>query len=121
MEKLLEINALNVSVSIKEKSGRTILSDVNIIINRGDFIFLKGNNGSGKSTFLNVLARYTPPQTSYYISGKSAYYGDNTRNSFDIFIPNVDMQWYKQQICYIEQTRIAKKLFSDIFMTLCPR
>jgi ABC-type cobalamin/Fe3+-siderophores transport system ATPase subunit len=118
MEKLLEIDALN--ILIKEKAARTasnklILSDVNITINKGDFIFLKGNNGSGKSTFLNILARYTPPRTTYCVSGKCAYYGNGIKNKFDIFTPNVDMQWYRQQVCYIEQTRMIKENILQYF------
>lgn len=44
----------NVSLNIQET---VIASDINLIINKGDKIAIIGKNGSGKSTFLNVLLR----------------------------------------------------------------
>jgi ABC-type multidrug transport system ATPase subunit len=119
MEKILEISGF--SVHIKEKVTRNfreklILSNVNITINNGDFIFLKGNNGSGKSTFLNILTRNTPLQTRYYVSGECIYYGDRFKNAYNILRSDDDIQWYKQQVCYIEQqTQMAMGSVSQYF------
>jgi len=44
-----------------ELGGRTILSDVNIAIYRGDKIGILGPNGSGKTTLLRVLLGELPP------------------------------------------------------------
>lgn len=42
--------------NIKRAFGtKQILKDLDIIINRGDFISILGQSGSGKSTFLNIL------------------------------------------------------------------
>jgi ABC-type lipoprotein export system ATPase subunit len=42
--------------NIKRAFGtKQILTDLDIIINRGDFISILGQSGSGKSTFLNIL------------------------------------------------------------------
>lgn len=42
------------------RDGNTILSDVNISVSEGDFIYLIGKVGSGKSTFLKSIYREIP-------------------------------------------------------------
>ncbi|MFT4222702.1 cell division ATP-binding protein FtsE [Dysgonomonas sp.] len=42
------------------RDGNTILSDVNISISKGDFVYLIGKVGSGKSTFLKSIYREIP-------------------------------------------------------------
>ena len=42
------------------RDGNTILSDVNISISEGDFVYLIGKVGSGKSTFLKSIYREIP-------------------------------------------------------------
>jgi ABC-type multidrug transport system ATPase subunit len=46
------INIKEATILFKKKS---ILSDLNIKINKGDFIFVTGPNGSGKTTFLMLI------------------------------------------------------------------
>ena len=41
-----------------EKAGRTILSSVNMTLNAGDIVIVKGKNGSGKTSFLKCLAGF---------------------------------------------------------------
>lgn len=41
--------------------NRQILSDVNLQINRGDFIIISGPNGGGKTTLLRILLRLLRP------------------------------------------------------------
>ena len=41
-----------------EKGGRTIFSSVNMILNQGDIVLVKGKNGSGKTSFLKCLAGF---------------------------------------------------------------
>lgn len=43
-----------------ERDGNTILTDINIKISEGDFVYLIGKVGSGKSTFLKSLYREIP-------------------------------------------------------------
>lgn len=50
MTKLIE--AKNI---YKEFGGRTVLNDINVVINKGDFVSIMGRSGSGKSTLLNIL------------------------------------------------------------------
>lgn len=68
------IELKNVSVSIQD---RPILHDISCTINPGDFIVLVGANGSGKSTFFDVLTgRRKPEQGTILFDGK-----DSTRES----------------------------------------
>jgi zinc/manganese transport system ATP-binding protein len=44
-------------------SGRTILEDVNLTVNEGEFIAVLGPNGAGKSTLLKLLLGLIKPST----------------------------------------------------------
>ena len=45
----------------KTFSGRRVLTDVDLAVSHGDIHALVGSNGSGKSTFIKILAGYHPP------------------------------------------------------------
>ena len=42
----------NANISHKDHK---VLSEVNVVVNKGEFVFLIGKNGSGKSSFLKTL------------------------------------------------------------------
>jgi heme exporter protein A len=51
-------------VGIGKKFGfRQVLRNVNLILNKGDFILLLGNNGAGKSTMMRILCLLMNPST----------------------------------------------------------
>jgi ATP-binding cassette subfamily B protein len=56
--KISAIEFRNVSVSL---GGRDILKDLNLKINRGEKIAIVGDNGSGKTTIINLLLRLYEP------------------------------------------------------------
>ena len=58
--KKIELSNLSFSYSSEES---LVLNDINLIINRGDVIGLKGESGSGKSTLINVLLGLLDPST----------------------------------------------------------
>lgn len=43
--------------------GKPVLKDLNLKINRGDFLMIAGENGAGKSTLLNLLFLSCKPQS----------------------------------------------------------
>lgn len=55
---ILEIN--HITVSYQDK--RSIISDIHLTVNQGEFISIIGKSGCGKSTLLNVIAGYIQPQ-----------------------------------------------------------
>lgn len=54
-----------------ERDERVILRDVDLDINRGDFIAVTGPNGGGKTTLLRIMLRLVRPS-----SGDVEYFGD---------------------------------------------
>lgn len=55
-------NLTNISTMVTDSSGNktTILDNLNLTINEGDFITVLGTNGAGKSTLFNVIAGDIP-------------------------------------------------------------
>lgn len=47
-------------VSFAYEEGKKILKDLNVIIDRGEWIAVIGNNGSGKTTFFHYLKGLLP-------------------------------------------------------------
>ena len=43
------------------KNGVTAVYDVNLTVNKGEFIFIMGSSGSGKSTLIKLLYREEKP------------------------------------------------------------
>lgn len=70
-----------------------VLNNLNFTLNKGDIIKLTGNNGSGKSTFINLLTGlYTPTEGKIYLNDKELFEYD--RNN------------YIQKILYINQDEL---------------
>ena len=58
-------------VSKSYKAGPKALTDVNIDVDRGEFVFLVGSSGSGKSTLLRLMLREDKPDEGrIWVAGK---------------------------------------------------
>lgn len=71
-KKVLELEAASF-----KRNEQVILDDFHLIIQKNDRIGITGENGSGKTTFLNILANRTPLDTGILTIGetvKIAYY-----------------------------------------------
>ena len=65
--KLELINIKNVNK--RYKNGVTAVYDLNLKIKKGDFVFVIGGSGSGKSTFIKMLYREEKPTSGEIILG----------------------------------------------------
>jgi len=63
------VEVINVKGVSKGYKNHSILSDVNLLIEEGDFFGVIGTSGSGKTTLLNILAGFIEPT-----SGKVMYW-----------------------------------------------
>ena len=57
------------NVNVRYKNGVNALHDISIKIKRGDFVFVIGGSGSGKSTFIKMLYREIKPSSGAIILG----------------------------------------------------
>lgn len=65
MENLELINLQNVSFSY---GNNLVLDNVNLIVNKNDYIGIIGKNGSGKSTLLKIILHHLKPQSGKVIT-----------------------------------------------------
>lgn len=53
-----------------EKNDENLLIDTSIQAHKGDIIWLKGENGVGKSTLLKIIAQLIPSNQKFFLDGK---------------------------------------------------
>jgi ribose transport system ATP-binding protein len=65
---MAEVPVIDARGFSKSFSGRTVLNDVDLAVLPGEVHALVGQNGSGKSTFIKILAGYHPPDPGATLS-----------------------------------------------------
>lgn len=68
--KILEIEHIS-----KSFSGKKIIDNFSYVFKKGDRIGLAGKNGSGKSTFLNLITRSISPDEGSIVAGETTKFG----------------------------------------------
>lgn len=105
----------NVSITIDKKE---ILKDVTFTVNSHDFIFLTGNNGSGKSSLLNVIAQ--DYRRHPYVNGEILYNGNINFQDYDV-LSKKNTSWYKKEICYLRQDQLfTGSIFNYFYCIMDP-
>lgn len=61
IEKMLELKNIGITFNPHTPDENKALSDINLKINKGDFITVIGSNGAGKSTLYNIIAGTLKP------------------------------------------------------------
>ncbi len=87
------IKIKNVCQQVNLKGERkTILSNVNIDVNKGEFVAIVGCSGAGKTSLMNILSCYTKPSKG------------------NVFIEGLDLfkeeEYFKGKIAYVPQREI---------------
>nr|WP_220497692.1 ABC-F family ATP-binding cassette domain-containing protein [Myroides sp. NP-2] len=77
--KVVELHKLN-----KSFNGKVILKDFSYMFNRGERIGIIGKNGSGKSTFLNILTQSIKPDTGKVVIGETIKIGYYTQGGINV-------------------------------------
>lgn len=73
---LIRMRQLDKSYSLCDAEGNTIetpvLHDINLDIDKGEFVAIMGHSGSGKSTLMNILGCLdTPTNGNYWLAGQN--------------------------------------------------
>jgi len=76
--KIIEMH--NVSLSFKDK---VILKNFDFLFNRGERIGIIGKNGTGKSTFLNILTQTMQPDSGKVVIGETIKVGYYTQSGIN--------------------------------------
>lgn len=94
-EAILKFNAIKKIFSGEDTADFTALTNINLTINKGEFIGLSGKSGSGKTTLLNIAGLIDPPT-----SGDLFFKGINIKNIDDDELSSIRAK----EIGYIFQT-----------------
>ncbi|GAA4521102.1 ABC-F family ATP-binding cassette domain-containing protein [Sphingobacterium thermophilum] len=76
--KILEVH--NITKRFNEK---TVIENFSYVFKKGDRIGLSGRNGSGKSTFLNLITNTLPPDEGYVVIGETTKFGYYKQGGLD--------------------------------------
>lgn len=64
---LIELRNVYKAYNLNKDNEFRALKDVDLIINRGEFVAIMGPSGSGKSTLMNILGALDTPTSGHYI------------------------------------------------------
>lgn len=116
---MLQTNNIN-----KSYDGKTVIEDINIVLNKGEIVSLIGVSGSGKTTLFNVLSGLNMPDSGSVMLGGEDITGKPGKISYmlqkDLLLPhkriidNATLGLEVKGIKKIEARKRANELF-EIF------
>lgn len=66
----IELKNINKTYHLGKKQLLPVLKNINLIVNKGDFIAIMGPSGSGKSTLMNIIGLLdVPSEGLYFLDG----------------------------------------------------
>src|SRR5271166_2825580 len=96
-----KIEMQNIEFRYTDRFSDTVfkIGPIDFTLNSGDLVFITGGNGSGKSTFLRVLAGLYPPDSGeIYVDGTRI--NDNTRDDYRALISAIFFDYHLFQRLY---------------------
>ncbi len=67
MEKIIELKDICKSFVIGDNEELQVLKNINLTVNKGEFVAIVGASGSGKSTLMNIIGALDRPTSGEYI------------------------------------------------------
>jgi len=91
----------------KDYAGVTVLSDVNLTLEKGEVLALVGENGAGKSTLMKLLSGSVMPTSGeIYIDGIQQHF----KNPFDAIEMGISTIY--QELNYYKDLTVAENIYS---------
>ncbi|MCU0396964.1 MAG: ABC-F family ATP-binding cassette domain-containing protein [Cyclobacteriaceae bacterium] len=112
--KILEVNHLT-----KSFNGTPVVSDFSYVFKKNDRIGIVGNNGVGKSTFLNLLTQRLKPDSGEVLPGITTRFGYFTQDSMNLNPANRVIEEVKNIAEFItlsDGTQVSASKFLDNFL-----
>jgi ATP-binding cassette subfamily F protein uup len=112
--KILEVNHLT-----KSFNGTQVVSDFSYVFKKNDRIGIVGNNGVGKSTFLNLLTQRLKPDSGEVLPGITTRFGYFTQDSMNLNPANRVIEEVKNIAEFItlsDGTQVSASKFLDNFL-----
>jgi heme exporter protein A len=75
-----------------ERGGRALFSGVNVALKAGEIVFLRGANGTGKTTLLRVLAGLTEPEAGRVVCPEPLVFWGHAAAVKDELTPEENLQ-----------------------------
>lgn len=112
--KILEVNHLS-----KSFNGNPMVSNFSYVFKKHDRIGVVGNNGIGKSTFLNLITKKLKPDSGEVLPGVTTKYGYFTQDSMNLNPANRVIEEVKNIAEFItlsDGTQVSASKFLDNFL-----
>lgn len=72
MERIIELKDICKSYFIGDNEELKVLKNINLAVNKGEFVAIVGASGSGKSTLMNIIGALDKPTSgSYVLAGEN--------------------------------------------------
>ena len=105
-------------INTKDRSKLTLLNEVELVINPGEFLCILGPSGSGKSTLLNVMSGRRPPSKgNVFINNRDLHANFSALKQDLAVVPQAsvlhDMLTVEQSFGFTSELRLPQDLSRD--------